>query len=288
MAVGDVQVLFADVVTRSNFHDAISSNISINDGMVFNGTNSYAYIPNFDLSDTKQITFSFWIYPTARTLCCICEHSANSSANNAFFVNFESGSAADKVKFAIRDHESTTNWYNIFKTIKEYPINNWYHVAITKDRTQEGREQTKIWVNGTQDYAIYSNYYNTLTSYFENNTLYIGTRGNVAYFLYGRLCNFLIYKRILNEREIKDLYNSGRTSYAVVTDGLYVEYSGRDFEGSSSSPTLIYDTRSITRAMFQPKIITQVLRELRTNANTKYLAAEINGKIMFAGIEEAA
>jgi len=287
MAVGDVQVLFGDEVSRTNPKDATSSNISIsiNDGMVFNGTSSYAYINNFDLSDTDQMTISYWIYPTISSICIICEHSTDYTTNNNAFAASYGDDGPDKIIFFMADHKDANNF---FRTIKSYPLNNWYHVVITKDRTLAGSYQTKIWVNGIKDYVIYAGANATLTSYYGNYPLYIGSRAGSTFFLKGKLCNFLIYKRILNEREIKDLYNSGRTAYAVVRDGLYVEYSGRDYKGSPSSPTLIYDTKSITRTMLNPRITEQALKELRTNANTKYLAAEINGKIMFAGIEEAA
>jgi hypothetical protein len=74
----------------------------------------------------------------------------------------------------------------------------------------------------------------------------IGSDRGDRRFMNGSLDDVGIWERALSQDEITQLYNQGRGSYSSVTNGLVAQYSGRDFAGTSASPTTIYDTNHLT------------------------------------------
>lgn len=58
----------------------------------------------------------------------------------------------------------------------------------------------------------------------------------------GLIYSGLAFDKILTTEQKTALFNAGKDSYSVIRDGLYGQYSGKDYIGTEALPTIILDT----------------------------------------------
>ncbi|NLD46665.1 MAG: hypothetical protein GX660_05630, partial [Clostridiaceae bacterium] len=173
-------------------------------GLKFDGVNDSLKVNPINLSNTNEISVSFWFNPT----------SAPSSGNNmimemsfhmavyqdSFFVNFQGDG---NISAAVGGDVGYSEWFSSTKLNN----GNWYHVVVVFDKSLPVNE-TKIYINGKLD-GVPSEIHNSdNTNNFGNRDIYIGSRATDTEFLNGSLDEVMLFNRALSETEILALYNS--------------------------------------------------------------------------------
>ena len=222
-----------------DFNDGTpNGGVTIDDGaMVFDGNNTQVSVTN-PLNENTN-TLSFWYYANEY------------GENNGFLSNDFYGdrgfsftmSSSNRYRIQIRKSDDSRWYYDgHFNTVK---TNVWTHICIVQ--------------NGNK-LDVYENNINILDTTGDGNTirvnsqdLYIGRSfyDNLEFrFFNGSISNAQIFDRALSQSEIQQIYNAGKDSYTPIGDGLVLQLSGKDFEGTKSNPTKILDTKNIVKGKY--------------------------------------
>ncbi|HGE70062.1 TPA: LamG domain-containing protein [Candidatus Poribacteria bacterium] len=182
----------------------------------FDGKASYVKVPDApDLSMELDVTYSVWFKPT------VTINSGNSSwrmisKNNDYFLLFNYEQLG-QLGWLIKDPTGTN--HVVHSKTNEWLKDTWYHAAGTFD----GKE-LKIYVNGSLE--------NTLQWSGKAGTskldLWIGADDYPNYFP-GAIDDFRIYKRVLNEAEIKKAMSA--PAVAVRSNGSIISTWAKVKEG---------------------------------------------------------
>ena len=166
----------------------------------FNGSQSLKTNANFNLNSDK-VSISFWIKTSQTNIGVVAMLSNDYNYNSAFTAIIND---LHPNKIYIGDH---TTQYNVGYSSVNINDNNWHHIVITIDRSQNGLNQNRIYVDGNLAYNQNTSYQNDLNGLFANLPLFIGQQGGSSLGFNGRLKFLKIFNYPLSTTEITNLYN---------------------------------------------------------------------------------
>lgn len=168
----------------------------------FNGLNNYVWMPaqsNYDVGQSiAGFTLEFWMNPNS-----FQNGSVLGWANGVRVERRSAGSAAgDSLRFFV----GGTNSGQFLDSQRAWPtatsLNQWYHIAITYDRTSG---QANIYTNG----VLQSTGTVGTSVMSTERDFYLGQVPGSANFFSGGLDEISIYKRPLNPEEVYSVFASG-------------------------------------------------------------------------------
>ena len=106
------------------------------------------------------------------------------------------------------DH--TSQGKNVVYTTTGYNDGKWHYFVAVSDRSKDGLNQIKLYVDGVENTIHYSPYITDLTGNYGTYPLYLGSRGGTTYFHQGFLDEVRIYNRALSAEEIKRHYEMSK------------------------------------------------------------------------------
>lgn len=177
----------------------------INNGGVFNGTNSYIDIQNTaGITFTNQLTLSAWVKPNSLIHAYTDRGviTKNGPLGEIFYLSHEGDVTGTVDTWAgFVDIGASEKW--IFSTTNPVP-GNWYYIVMTYDGANQ-----KFYVNGVLESTI------AMTGMISNytNDIVLGTRslnGTTPWRVFnGTIDEVAIWKRALSAGEITSIYNAG-------------------------------------------------------------------------------
>ena len=111
----------------------------------FNGSQSLKTNANFNIN-TDKVSISFWIKTSQTNIGVVAMLSNDYNYNSAFTAIIND---LHPNKIYIGDH---TTQYNVGYSSVNINDNNWHHIVITIDRSQNGLNQNRIYVDGNIAY----------------------------------------------------------------------------------------------------------------------------------------
>ena len=207
--------LILDLPFQNSFVDATGKNTMIAGGAsnlptftleggeyaaTFNGSQSLKTNANFNINSDK-VSISFWL-KTSQTASAIVLELSNNYNNYSAFTAIINDLHPNKIYIA--DH---TTVYNVGYSSISINDNNWHHIVITTDRSQNGINQNRIYVDGSLSYNQNTSYKNDLNGLFGNLPLFIGQRGGSKFGLKGQIKFLKIFNYPLSTTEITNLFN---------------------------------------------------------------------------------
>jgi hypothetical protein len=268
MGAGDVSVSVNSQSVRSSIKDGtVSGGVTIEDGaMVFNGATRVEIGASQTLRLLSGGSVSAWIKPLGL-----------GGANSGRIVDAPAGYNF----FPATDNKITMN-------VQGQQLNTGNDIFVFGDLMHlvlvfTAEVGNQIYLNGV---LIAEDETQTNVPTGAAAATQIGNRADADRGFNGSINNVLIFNRGLTQAEITQIYNAGKDAYSPVTDGLVAQYSGRDYFGTTAAPTIILDTASTNKST--ANLFEKALKTQRVNANSKYMAEEINGNLILATIEEAA
>jgi hypothetical protein len=232
--VSDGMSLYNGTLVGKIFNNGVTSGgVAIEDSaMKFDGVDDY--VTTSFSEDKNQFTTSQWI-KTNNALSHQGIWRTTTSAGNRHALRI---SLSGVLVYDISDGSGTSSL--IGTTILN--SDTWYYVTTEF----YGNGTAKIYLNGNLEVSrddLVQTSVDIVTTVIGSAYRY---NGNPLYYFNGSLDDVQIYNRSLSSTEILAQYNLGRGKYAISSDGLVAQYSGRDYNGSSSAPSLIYDTNHLT------------------------------------------
>lgn len=214
----------------------VNGGVTIEDGaMVFDGnTGSYIEIPSI-LADNSDFSM----------IVKVNINSFKDSGGLAYTTGFFD---KDLVQFGLRglsDNVMNDLYFRVGNTIVTFynvNVNTDYIIGATYNYT-EGR--LRLYLNGTLVREEVSSPQNHTASVMGIGRNYYNTGASQSYL--DVVVDFaLLYSVELTQEEITQIYQEGKDAYSPISEGLMGQWSGRDYEGTVSAPTTIYDTGKLT------------------------------------------
>lgn len=228
------------------FNNGVATNVSISDGaMSYDGSTSRLYANISNANNPVDFTYSFWYYANSNSTTAgnnpiISKRDTN---NQLIITIMQNSSNSNFGKIVINSYNQTGSLSGLNSNSLINNSNQWYHVVVSYVNSSHN---FSYYVNGVYDKSSTTGFVGDLYSSYNGltNIGYQSTGTNLR--LNGSLDNVMIYNRSLSSSEISALYSAGRTKYAQNNLGLVAQYSGRDYAGTPSAPTTIYDTNHLT------------------------------------------
>jgi len=160
-----------------------------------------------------QFTISLWMQmntpePDAIMGLVSSQSGSSSQIGTSFFYD-DRNPTTRRVGLSIYRGVSGQAVIDVDSGDSAYPNDtNWHHILVTWDQSLSG-DNAKFYVDGAYFSSRTKNSYTPSTSN-STNELHIGSFGNEATFLGGKLHSVLIYNRALIAEEISNIYNAGR------------------------------------------------------------------------------
>ena len=205
--------------------------------ITFDGEDDYIKIPDSsNLVFSDELTITAWIKPY---LCKDIDDKAGNiigRMNNEFRFRLNTD-----CQFWFLIANQSNSEYHTFPT--KANLSEWQHVAITFDNGL-----TKLYKNG--EYV--ENFTFNITSIKNSATpVYIGSYNETAGFFNGEMDDIRLYKRVLTQYEIKNIYLNGTISfyklrlalpfYGDVINGTAIDQSGWNNNGNITGHALEFD-----------------------------------------------
>jgi len=205
--------------------------------IIFDGEDDYIKIPDSgNLVFSDELTITAWIKPY---LCKDIDDKAGNiigRMNNEFRFRLNTD-----CQFWFLIANQSNSEYHTFPT--KANLSEWQHVAITFDNGL-----TKLYKNG--EYV--ENFTFNITSIKNSATpVYIGSYNETAGFFNGEMDDIRLYKRVLTQYEIKNIYLNGTISfyklrlalpfYGDVINGTAIDQSGWNNNGNITGHALEFD-----------------------------------------------
>ena len=222
---------------ENNANDTGGASGYLNEGAIFNGSDSTIIIPNTDLfNTTSRLSFSvsFWFKSTSTGSNALVTDYPPVSGNYAFYITLESGvlKCGNFYSGGYSGVQAGTTTVN---------DGNWHHAVLvnnTSDNTQ------KVYLDGNSTPEI-STSLTTGTKTSQN--LVVGFFYGVSYYYSGILDELRVYSDVLTTTEIGYIYNN--TTASIPTDNLtaYFKFNGtfqdeqQSHDGIGSNVTFRYD-----------------------------------------------
>jgi len=159
----------------------------------FDGVDDYVEVPDSaSISVTGDLTIEAWIY--GKNLTATNPNIVAKDSNNAYRFRIQGG---DDLWLLLNN--GTYETYSVDTTITE---NNWYHVAVTVDFTEQ---KVRFYVNG----ELQGSPITTTKTFIQDSAgpLRIGTYNGASEFWNGTIDEVRIYNRALTEDEITVVLN---------------------------------------------------------------------------------
>ena len=206
--------LILDLPFQNSFVDATGKNTMIAGGSsnlptftleggeyaaTFNGSQSLKTNSNFVIG-TDKVSISFWMKTSQTGIAVLQELSLNSDNKNAFAtaINVEAAN-----KFSMQNKKASSGIYNAVYSTSTINQNSWHHVSVVSDRSLNGNNESKIYVDNVLANVVFNNF--DSSGNYINDILFIGQRGGSQYGFNGQMKNLKIWNRIITQSEIDNL-----------------------------------------------------------------------------------
>ena len=208
----------------------VSGGVTIEDeAMVFDGVDDYVNLGNSSVFNfgTNDFSINFWAKSNNLTSIQRLISKRSSSYGDGFSIEY----LTNKVNAQFLNETSNININYPATTITDW--NMYSMIRVGNNLTVCSNNVCLSSVN-----FLIGNDINTA------NSILLGVLNGFASSsrLNGSIDDVQIYNRALSASEITAQYNLGRGKYALATNGLIAQYSGRDFAGTEAAPTKILDT----------------------------------------------
>ena len=217
-------------LTRSSTSDTLSVTNQVvthagGSGLTFNGTNSYASVPNY-LGSMNTFSVAMWVkYAASQNTKTIFSNYGKASKGWVVGVD-DAGS--NKIKFFL-------GGATLLSATALTP-GTWYHVVVTYNNGNP-----TIYINGAQDSTSAS----TITfdaTYYGND---IGRLGNGTQYFNGSLDDLRVYNRALSLSDVQAIYNGGAGTQSGTSSGEIAHYLMDEGSGSFTADTAGTNTATL-------------------------------------------
>ena len=208
--------LILDLPFQNSFVDATGKNTMVAGGTsnlptftleggeyaaTFNGSQSLKTNSNF-LINSYKVSISFWIKTSQTGIAVLQEISSNSDNKNAFAtaINVEAAN-----KFSMQNKKASSGVYNAVYSTSIINQNSWHHVCVVSDRSLNGNNESKIYVDNVLANVVFNNF--DSSGNYINDILFIGQRGGNSLGFNGQMKFLKIFNYPLSTTEITNLYN---------------------------------------------------------------------------------
>lgn len=148
-----------------------------------------------------KVSVSMWMKTSETNEKVVIESNPDTNNYNGFSININGQTGSNTI--------NSIDWnggYNAYYTIR--PVNQWFHLIITLDRSLNGIDSINIYINGELKSKTNFAQSNDLNGNFGSYPFYVGARvGNIGPYI-GLLQEVKVYNRVLTQAEITDLYNN--------------------------------------------------------------------------------
>ena len=167
----------------------------------FNGSQSLKTNANFVIG-TDKVSISFWMKTSQTVIAVLQELSSNSDNKNAFAtaINVEAAN-----KFSMQNKKESSGVYNVVYSTSTINQNSWHHVCVVSDRSLNGNNESKIYVDNVLANVVFNNF--DSSGNYINDILFIGQRNGSSFGFNGQMKFLKIFNYPLSTTEITNLYN---------------------------------------------------------------------------------
>ena len=201
---------------------------------------------SFANSDTKTMTFSFWLKRCSLTATKATQYIFSGGDNGTIF--FDSGNS-DKLSFNLRGTSGTNFFTTTSAELRD--LSAWYHIVVALDLDNSTTsERFKCWINNVQQTMSNTSYPNN--NYHDGGTWYIGSYTGTQHYPDYYLAEFhyvagqALAATDFGEYDDDDNWNPKAYSGSYGTNGFYLDFSdnssnsalGTDSSGNSNNWTV--------------------------------------------------
>jgi len=216
----------------------------IGDAISANGTNQFATTPAVNLSNTQAVTVAMWVNRTYSTTVesVLLEATANYNGSTTGFGIFPDDTKCQGIQIDVLGNIGySANCYT------QPSSGVWHHMVAIFDKTQQGANQTALYIDGVLQTPSLNVYSSTNTNSFGNNPIYMFARGGTEFLNAGQVDEVRIYARALSQNEIQALYQSGNATLvsiavtpanATVAKGATQQYAATGMYSDGSTQNL--------------------------------------------------
>ena len=250
----------AALLGASGNQGAAAADYSITRSLRFNSADdAYLSRGSFANSDTKTMTFSFWLKRSALTATKATQYIFSGGDNGTIF--FDSGND-DKLSFNLRGTSGTNFFTTTSAQLRD--LSAWYHIVVALDLDNSTTsERFKCYINGVQQTMSNTSYPNN--SFHDGGTWYIGSYTGSQHYPDYYLAEFhyvagqALAASNFGEYDNNNIWNAKQYSGSYGTNGFYLNFSdnssnsalGTDSSGNSNTWTV----NNIVAAQFAPSHI---------------------------------
>ena len=189
----------------------------IGDAVSANGVNQYVAIPAINLSATKAVTWTAWVNRTYSTVGghVLFENSTNFNSSTTGFGFFpddgvDCPTSAPMLTGVHGDVGYTLNCY------AQPSSGVWHHVAVVYDKSQPAASVISLYLDGVLQTPKVNLDTATNTNSFDNNPLYLFSRGGTQSFAAGEVDDLRLYNAALSAAQIQQIYQAGSPSLVSI------------------------------------------------------------------------
>ncbi len=167
-----------------------------------NGTNHSASIPAINLSGASAVTVAMWVNRTYSKVGghALFESSPNYNNSTTGFGVFPDDSTCKGIMIGVHGNVGySVNCY------AQPSSGVWHHLVVVFDKTQTGRKQTALYIDGVLQTPTLNPYTSANTNLFGNNLIYLFARAGQQEYTAGQMDELQIYNRALSVAEIQGL-----------------------------------------------------------------------------------
>lgn len=154
--------------------------------------------------NSDKLTVSFWI-STSQTDTGVIYESSNDPSNQNTFGSYLNERGANTLTVTALQRSDSVNTQVVYS---DMDFNNTYqHVIIEIDRSRDGANEQKIYINNTLTSLNVTGFSPNLSGNLQNYVLYIGQRAASQFPLKAKLQDMRVYNRVLTANERLALFN---------------------------------------------------------------------------------
>jgi uncharacterized repeat protein (TIGR02543 family) len=190
----------------------------INKAISFNGVDQYGSVASLNLSNTNQVSISFWGILSTDSRSVVYELTPNYNqftTGLAMFINDTPTCNLGQVSLVVKGDDG----YNI-KCYNLPTDRVWHHYVAIYDKSSNSANEVNLYIDNVLQAPSSQPYYADNTNNFSNSPFYLMSREGIYRYTNGSIDDLRIYNRLLSASDINSLYSlgSGTTSPPPVTD----------------------------------------------------------------------